>query len=116
MKKLLIALILFTTTSLYAQSDENMKKLVAVKNEIQQITQKDNSSFWNIPYETPLLFVNPENKQAYAFDIGREPYQLILDDNILIAKTVQREKSAEKQKCCRNEKLLYLYRPKNVTN
>jgi len=87
MKKLLLAFILFTSISLYAQSDENMKKLAAVKSEIQLITQKDNNSFWNIPYETPLLFVNPENKQAYVFDIGTEPYKLILDDNILIANT-----------------------------
>jgi hypothetical protein len=87
MKKLLFALIVLISTSTYAQNDEIMKKLIAVKNEIQQITQKDNSSFWNIPYETPLLFVNPENRQTYAFDIGTEPYKIRLDDNILIANT-----------------------------
>jgi hypothetical protein len=89
MKKnlILILSLLLTISSSYSQNDENMKSLIPVVNDIQSITQKDNGAFWNIKYAAPLLFVNPENRQAVAFDIGKEPYIAYLNESVPLGNT-----------------------------
>jgi hypothetical protein len=88
MKKITIILSMFIAVlSSYAQNDETMKELTLVVNDIQSITQQDNGKFWNIKYATPLLFVNPENRQAFVFDMEKKPYIIQLSDTIPIANT-----------------------------
>jgi hypothetical protein len=88
MKRAVVILsMLLAVSSSYSQNDENIKKLIPVVSDIQAITEKDDGKFWNIKYTTPLLFVNPENRQAVAFDVGKEPYEVLLDETVPISNT-----------------------------
>jgi hypothetical protein len=88
MKKLTIILSLFMAVSFsYSQNDETMKQLISVVNDIQVITQKDDGKFWNIQYAAPLLFVNPESRQTFVFDMDKEPYEIVLDETVPIGNT-----------------------------
>jgi hypothetical protein len=87
MNKISLTLIILITVSCSWGQNKKMKELVTITNEVQLITQKDDGKFWKTPYKTPTLFVNPENRQAFVFDIGEDPYITQLDNNIPIANT-----------------------------
>jgi hypothetical protein len=89
MKKIsaFILSIFIAVASSYSQNDKTMKNLTSVVKEIQTITQKDAGKFWNIKYATPLLFVNPENRQTFVFEPEKEPYIVQLDNMVPVANT-----------------------------
>lgn len=86
--KLIFILSILTIASCApTKNDGKLKQFISISNEIEIISKKDNGKFWKIPYSTPLLFVNTEDRKVYAFDINMTPYTDILDANILIANT-----------------------------
>ena len=88
MKKLTILLnIFFAISSSFAQKDKTIEELIPVVSDIHAVTKNDDGKFWNTKYETPILFVNPENRQAIAFDGEKEPYITQLDESVPIGNT-----------------------------